>query len=164
MAPPIFAAISAIASPQLDAIMLAITDSTVLIPPILLIYLAYSKNRKLYPFALALLLSFSAVTLLKPIFNEARPCAELDGIHALGCEATNSFPSRHAAVVFSAVPFFSTIPMYAYALLVGLSRIYLGQHYLFDVLAGALLGLAIGYLCLRKKDWLLGKIGSIIKV
>lgn len=156
MPSPIFAAISAIASPQLDLVMSLTTESYPAVFLGLLAYLAYKKDKNLYPFALAMLLSFLAVTLMKPVFNENRPCAELDGIHALGCEDAKSFPSRHAAVVFSAVPFFASAPMYAYALLVGASRVYLGQHYLLDVLAGALIGLAIGYYCLKKKDWVLG--------
>jgi undecaprenyl-diphosphatase len=42
-----------------------------------------------------------------------------------------------------------TIPLYSFGILVGLSRIYQGQHYPSDVLAGAILGWASGFLTLK---------------
>lgn len=63
--------------------------------------------------------------------------------------ATYSFPSGHATVSFAcatvlalAVPRLS-IPLYTLAALIAFSRVYVGVHYPFDVLAGALLGVAI---------------------
>jgi undecaprenyl-diphosphatase len=41
------------------------------------------------------------------------------------------------------------IPLFTFGILVGLSRIYQGQHYPSDVLAGAILGWASGQLTLR---------------
>lgn len=160
MAFQIFSAMQSIASPQMDTIMLVITQSYPLVILALIAYFAYYNNVNLYPLALALFLSFALVTAMKPFFNETRPCAELSGIHAIGCEASKSFPSGHAAIVFSALPFYSRAPMYAYAILVGFSRIYLGQHYLLDVAGGAMLGLGIGYYCLKNKAQLVGIIAK----
>ena len=63
--------------------------------------------------------------------------------------ATYSFPSGHATVAFAcatvlvlAVPRLR-LPLYALAALIAFSRVYVGVHYPFDVLAGALLGVAI---------------------
>jgi undecaprenyl-diphosphatase len=63
--------------------------------------------------------------------------------------ATYSFPSGHATVSFAcatvlalAVPRLRAL-FYALAVLISLSRVYVGVHYPFDVLAGAVLGVAI---------------------
>ena len=63
--------------------------------------------------------------------------------------ATYSFPSGHATVSFAcatvlalAVPRLAW-PLYALAVLISFSRVYVGVHYPFDVLAGAVLGVAI---------------------
>ena len=63
--------------------------------------------------------------------------------------ATYSFPSGHATVSFAcattlalAVPRLS-VPLYTLAVLISFSRVYVGVHYPFDVLAGAVLGIAI---------------------
>ena len=62
---------------------------------------------------------------------------------------THSFPSGHATVSFAcatvlalAVPRLRA-PLYALAGLISLSRVYVGVHYPFDVVAGALLGILI---------------------
>ena len=62
-----------------------------------------------------------------------------------------SFPSGHAARAFTVAAVFADhypqpVPVIAYSVasLIGLSRIYLDEHFSSDVVAGAALGLAIG--------------------
>lgn len=73
----------------------------------------------------------------------------------------NSFPSGHTATVFAwaAIAAFSCknknygILFWFIALVVGYSRIYVGQHFPIDVLAGSIIGLLSALLC----DWGLRK-------
>jgi membrane-associated phospholipid phosphatase len=73
----------------------------------------------------------------------------------------NSFPSGHTATAFAMATVLVLLmedkklqlPFLLLALLVGFSRIYLGQHFLLDVLVGALIGVVcgIGCVCFAKK-------------
>ena len=63
-----------------------------------------------------------------------------------------SFPSGHAATSFAgatvlafALPRFA-VPLYALAVLIAWSRVYVGVHYPLDISAGAILGAAVGVL------------------
>ncbi len=70
----------------------------------------------------------------------------------------NSFPSGHTTVSFALAAVLSkrfprlSVPLFLTAALVGASRVYLGSHYPSDVAAGALLGLAAGWLVDNMKD------------
>ena len=62
-----------------------------------------------------------------------------------------SFPSAHATTSFAAATAFSraggpAAPLYGLATALAVSRLYLGVHYPSDVVAGALLGTALGAL------------------
>jgi undecaprenyl-diphosphatase len=93
---------------------------------------------------------------LKRRFRRPRPCAHVRsaafGVAPLGLFADDrfSFPSGHTLNAFAiGTPIALQFPAMAPALLlvaasVGASRVVLGLHFVTDVLAGAVLGLAIG--------------------
>ena len=91
--------------------------------------------------------------LLKELFERVRPCNALsDVITPVGCAGGFSFPSNHALNNFAAAVFLLRLfRQYKWiflitATLISISRIYLGVHYPSDVLGGAIIGTAFGYL------------------
>jgi undecaprenyl-diphosphatase len=91
--------------------------------------------------------------ILKEIFERIRPCRALsDVITPIGCAGGYSFPSNHALNNFAAATFISRLyPAYRWvvfivAILISVSRVYLGIHYPSDILGGAVIGVGFGYL------------------
>jgi membrane-associated phospholipid phosphatase len=97
------------------------------------------------------------VQVLKYVFPMPRPQTLLENtgypyfIHGFTHVGTASFPSGHTATAFGTVTILSiftknkkiSLLYLLAAILVGYSRIYLGQHFLQDVLGGALVGVPV---------------------
>jgi undecaprenyl-diphosphatase len=93
------------------------------------------------------------VTPLKELFERARPPLADPGLGALVAIPENaSFPSGHSATAFAAAAAVAVLcprlrlVVLAIAAAVAVSRVYLRVHFPLDVLAGGLLGAAIGVL------------------
>jgi len=91
--------------------------------------------------------------LLKEIFQRIRPCNALpDVMTPIDCRGSFSLPSNHALNNFAAATFlWRLFPKFKWvffitAFLLALSRVYLGLHYPSDIVAGAIIGSAFGYL------------------
>ena len=113
-----------------------------------MIYLKVNKKTVYYS-CLSLIISFVAAQLLKIIFLRERP---------FDFGTSYSFPSAHATVFFSIVPFLvKSFNKYKYwiflvGILVVFSRVYLGYHYLSDVIGGALIGYFIGDIIIKNES------------
>lgn len=94
---------------------------------------------------------------IKMLIGRPRPCQVLAHVHELvGCGGTFSMPSNHAMNSGTAVAFLVMLyPALGWVLwpslgLIGLSRVYLGAHYVTDIMVGiglgALLGGGVGWL------------------
>lgn len=113
-------------------------------------YFGGEKERKVTKLAVSSWLgAFAVTTLMKGAVNRERP------EHQLSSRWDSSFPSGHTSSWFAMATVYSAkypryaIPLYGAGVLIGLSRVYLGEHYPSDVLAGAVIGVVIGYLTLK---------------
>jgi undecaprenyl-diphosphatase len=99
-----------------------------------------------------ILVAESVSGLLKDRLGRARPPVhDPDPTPLVALPQTSSFPSGHSTVAFACATVLAlSVPrlrwaLFALAALIAFSRVYVGVHYPFDVVAGALLGIALGF-------------------
>jgi undecaprenyl-diphosphatase len=116
-------------------------------------YSALHRLTQTLEFALTLLTTFVLVQFMKVLVAYPRPFAVLPDVIALVPDQGGySFPSMHTALTIAvAVSVYLHhkrlgLLLILFALLVGISRIYIGVHYPVDVLVGGLLGWLISCL------------------
>lgn len=142
-------------------------EATLYLAVALVIYFVYRKKNRNYAdkarfFIVTILLSGVAVNLFKGIIGRFRPIEWIkndtygfDNFSFLEYTA-NSFPSGHATTAFAiGISLIFLFPKYRTAFLlftvtIALSRVVLYQHYLSDVMAGAVVGSVTTYLLYQK--------------
>ncbi|MCP9235134.1 phosphatase PAP2 family protein [Lewinella sp. JB7] len=155
------------ANPVLDAILPVYRDKLTWIPlyiaVLYLIWRRFGTRRAVY-----LLLCIGTViavadqlaaTVIKPWVGRLRPCATpalADRVRELvNCGGALSFPSNHATNHFAVATVMSLtwvrrrgwkFAWFLWAFTISLAQVYVGKHYPGDILAGAALGAAVGWI------------------
>lgn len=100
----------------------------------------------------SLTVSYYATGILKGLAKRPRPFMVFHDVHLLAQAGGYSFPSGHTILAFMTAAVLSQFfgrpwrgVFFLLASLVGFSRVYLGVHYVSDVIAGAAVGTLIGY-------------------
>jgi membrane-associated phospholipid phosphatase len=103
--------------------------------------------------ALGVLLAEASSRLLKELIDRDRPfVAEPEPEPIVREPTSHSLPSGHATVSFACAVVLTAalprlaVPFYVLAAAIAWSRVVTGVHYPLDVLVGAVLGLAVGWL------------------
>lgn len=142
----------------LDRIMLAITQigSGFFALAVGLVMFFVVDHLVAFEFILGTLTLWMVVELVKALVRRSRPIKKVAQARIVGLRARGrSFPSGHTSQAFfiATLAFrhfhasvWTMFALYAIALLVGVTRVYVGAHYPRDVMAGAILGCLWGLL------------------
>ena len=153
---------STLTNPALDWLMPAITEQENWYPVLgglwvaMIIWGGRKGRMAAVMFVIAIALADQITcSCLKPLVGRLRPCNALSPEQCrllVGGSKAMSFPSAHASNSFAMATvatwrFRKFAPVfYVVAALVAYSRVYVGLHYPFDVMAGAILGILLGRL------------------
>jgi membrane-associated phospholipid phosphatase len=142
----------------LDWVMLGITQlgSGYILPVLVLLLWVVPEQGLAYDVVLGSLTLWLLVELVKALVGRSRPSVRLTQTRIVGFKQPGrSFPSGHTSQIFFLITLlvqhfglggWAVVGLYVLAVLVAITRMYVGAHYPRDVLAGATLGLLWGLL------------------
>ena len=154
----VFLNLHGIRSDWLDQIVFQVTQLGSMVAAFFVAWLFYllQLRRLAMEIILGTLTVWLVVEAVKLLTQRHRPFIAVEGARVVGWrERGGSFPSGHTTQTFFLVTLLAHrfqqdlagyIALYAFAILIGFTRIYVGAHYPRDVIAGALLGTAWGVL------------------
>ncbi len=140
----------------LDRLMIVFTQigSAIAAIVIALVFFLTGNRVLAYELMLGTLSLWMVVEILKLLVNRSRPFIHLTQARIVGFRAIGrSFPSGHTSQSFFMATLISqyfhlgvwvVLLLYGIALMIGITRMYVGAHYPRDVVAGAILGSAWG--------------------
>ncbi len=140
--------------PILNAFFIAITETAYPVIALITLLLLWKKRELGIKAFISLAITAIMVFVLKRLINEPRPFETLQGVNLLVSKPdSSSFPSGHSSLAFSLATTIALsdlrkevkIIVLLWAVLVAISRIYVGVHYPLDVIAGALIGVSVSY-------------------
>ncbi|AGF73626.1 phosphatase PAP2 family protein [Corynebacterium halotolerans] len=145
-------------TPAVTALTTLTTPTTITVCAVLAALVVAARTRRVWPalvLPLAVIVANLASHLLKPVIGRERP----PELHRLAEETNHALPSGHATGVAALAMILTlwlgrgraaTVPArwltgvaWVLAVAVSLTRLYLGVHWLTDILAGLLLGAAV---------------------
>lgn len=154
-------------NPFLDSVMPWVRHSNNWIPLyiVLLSFIVYKWRKKSWKWLVLVAVNITLTDQIsshffKPVFHRLRPCADPELMHQTRllldhCSGGFSFTSSHAAnhfgiAVFLVVTLQPLLKNYRYlflgwAALIAYAQVYVGVHFPLDILAGALIGIMVGY-------------------
>lgn len=141
-------------------IFLSLVGNSIFAWLIIMGIIIFLEERKDKRFIIYFLISFLTTAvfvniMLKNIYDRPRPPAVTTVHQLFQCPADFSFPSGHASAAFASAVIIAAFDpkrryyYYLVAVMIALSRIYLGCHYFFDITAGGSIGAIISYIVLR---------------
>jgi len=142
----------------LDWVMLGLTQlgGGFILPVLVLVLWVLPEQGLVYEVVLGSLTLWLVVELVKAMVGRSRPSVRLTQTRIVGFrQPGRSFPSGHTSQVFFLITLlvqhfslggWAVVGLYLLAVVVGVTRMYVGAHYPRDVVAGAILGLLWGLL------------------
>lgn len=134
--------------------MLWITEIGGLIGFLVIAFLVFMTDKEkniFWNMVIAVAINFVFIIFLKAIILRPRPESPITALN----EPLSSFPSGHSSRAFTMFGVLASfykeyiIGFYLIAILIAFSRLYLGVHYLSDVIFGSLIGVIIAQLVVK---------------